>query len=234
MEKRNNYLVPTVILKTADGERAYDLDSRLLEDRIIVARGEVEDGMASIIVEELLHLNDKDPNAPIHLYLMGPGGSVHAGLAVIDTMKIISAPVYTYALGYVASMDAAIFSSGDKRFLLPNSQIMVHQVASGAEGKVHDLVVNLNYDKRLNNLLLALIAKNCGRLTEAEYTTIRDAIDEMVDDNENAVLKLKPSLEKKLRDFKKEVDRDVWLMPKSAIKFGIADEIINPNKVIKK
>ena len=225
-----NYLVPTVIKKTSDGERAYDLDSRMLEDRIIIARGEVEDGMASIITEELLYLNDADPEAPIHLYLMGPGGSVHAGLAVINTMKTIKAPVYTYCMGYCASMDAAIFSAGDKRFLLPDSQIMVHQVASGAEGKVHDLVVNLNYDKRLNNLLLAMIARNCKRLTQKEYEIIKNAIDEMVDDDENAVLKLDAKLAKKLSDFKKEVDRDVWLMPKSAIKFGIADEIVKEQK----
>lgn len=221
-----NYLIPNVVIRESNGERSYDLDSRLLSDRIIVARGEIEDGMASIIVEELLHLNNEDAHSPIHLYLMGPGGSVLAGLAVIDTMKMIEAPVYTYALGYVASMDAAIFSAGDKRYVLPNSQIMLHQVSSGTQGKVHDMIVDVNYNKRLNNLLLATIARNCKKITDEEFSVIRDAIDSLVDDEENAILKLPKDVAKKLADFKKSIDRDTWLMPKSAINFGVADEIL--------
>lgn len=226
MNKINNYLVPNVLVRTSDGERSYDLESRLLSDRIIFLKGEVEDGMASICCEELLHLNNEDSTKPIHLYIMGPGGSIHSGLAIIDTMKLIDAPVYTYAIGYVASMDAAIFSAGDKRYLLPNSQVMVHQLGSGCEGKLHDLSVSVNYDKRLNNLLLGMIGRNCGKFTDKEFNLIRDTIDEMSDDNEDAVMVLPKALAKKLSDFKKSIDRDTWLMPKAAIRFGIADEIL--------
>lgn len=228
--KQNNYLVPNVVVKTSDGERSYDLDSRLLSDRIIVVRGEVDDVMASIVVEELLHLNNENSTAPLHMYIMGPGGSVHSGLAIMDTMKMISAPIYTYALGYVASMDAAIFSAGDKRYVLPNSQVMLHQVGGGAEGKVHDMVVNVNYTKRLNNLLLATLARNCKKLTNEEFNTIKSRIDKMTDDDENVVLKLPTKIGEKLAAFKKEVDRDTWLMADAAVRFGVADEILTTGK----
>lgn len=225
--KANNYLVPNVVVRSSDGERSYDIESRLLSDRIIVLKGEVEDGMAAVVVEELIHLNNEHHKRPIHMYIMSPGGSVHAGLAIIDAMKMIEAPVYTYAMGFTVSMGAAILSAGDKRFAWPNAQIMVHQMASGTEGKVHDIVVDSNYNKRLNNLLLAMIAHNCKRLSDKEYNEIFDAVSMMIDDTEEPTFKVSPTTKKKLDKFKEEIDRDTWLFPKAALKFGIIDEILS-------
>lgn len=231
----NNLVMPTVIKRTSSGDRAYDLDSLLLADRTISLDGEVTDGAANIIRNELLYLNSLDPESPIAFYITSPGGSVHAGFSIIDTMANISAPVYTFGTGYCASMGAAILSCGEKghRYVQPHCQVMVHQVSSGAQGTVHDLMVNVNYDKRLNNIVLALIAKNAGRLTEKEYQTIDDAVQDMKDDDESSVLVLPKTLENKFKAFKKEYDRDTWLMPKAAIKAGIADQIITKISLIK-
>ena len=231
---QNNYLVPNVLERTSNGERVFDLTSRLLEDRIIMIGSEVNDGMAQIVCQELLYLNNKDSKKPIHLYIMSPGGSVHAGLSIINLMNLIEAPVYTYCLGYAASMGAAILSSGEKgrRYALKDSQIMVHQVASGAEGKAHDLRVELKYTLRLNDLLLAMIAKNCGQMSEEEYNEIYDKVNDLDDDSDNSILHLSQPTRKKLDDFKKRVDRDTWLMPKAALKFGIIDEILESRQVL--
>lgn len=229
----NNYLVPNVIERTADGERAYDLESRLLTDRIILINSDVNEMMSRIVIAELLYLNSIDSSAPIHMYIMSPGGDVHAGIGIIDIMESIDAPVYTYCTGFAASMGAAIFSAGEKghRYVMKHSNIMLHQVASGCQGKLHDMSVDVNYTRRLNNVLLGLIAKNSGKITDEEYEVIYDTASAMVDDDERSIFKLPKELEKKFDAFKKSIDRDTWLMPKQAIEFGIADEIINKRKI---
>ena len=227
-----NTLIPTVLERTADGEISYDLYSRLAKDRVIFVNEEVSDQSISVALAELVYLNAISKTKPIHMHIISPGGSVHAGLALIDKMNFISAPVYTYCEGYAASMGAAILCSGEPgyRFAYPNSQTMFHQVGSGGQGKVHDLYVGTNYDKRLNSLLLAMIGKNCGKLSAEEYEIIHDNIEMLKDDDENVVLKLPKPLEKKLNAVKKEFDRDNWMMPSRALEYGAIDKIVKTEK----
>ena len=220
--------IPYVLEKTSSGERSFDIFSRIMEDRIILLGNEVNEDSMNVAIGEMLYLNSVSPTKPIQLFIMSPGGDVQAGLALIDVMNYISAPVYTYAIGRACSMGATILSAGAKghRYALANAQIMVHQIASGAEGKVHDMVVGTNYDKRLNNIVMAMIAKNCGRISEAEYAKAYVAYNMMSDDVEETVVDLDSKIKKKLLAFKEETDRDCWLMPLAAKKFGIIDEII--------
>jgi ATP-dependent Clp protease protease subunit len=130
---RNSILVPTVIEKTAGGERAYDIYSRLLKERIIFLSGEVEDTMANLIVAQLLFLESDDANSDIKLYINSPGGSISAGLAIFDTMELIKPDVSTICVGMAASMGAALLAMGapGKRYALPNSRVMIHQPSGG-------------------------------------------------------------------------------------------------------
>ena len=132
-----NFLVPTVIEQTNRGERAYDIYSRLLKDRIIFLTGPVEDGVSDIIIAQLLFLESQDPNKDIQFYINSPGGVVTAGLAIYDTMNYIKPDVSTICIGQAASMGAVLLSSGakGKRFSLPNSNILIHQPSGGAQGQ---------------------------------------------------------------------------------------------------
>lgn len=176
-EYMKNYLVPNVIVKTNDGERGYDIYSRLLEDRIIFLGEDVNEMTASVIVAQLLHLANEDPNADISLYINSPGGSVYDGLAIYDTMQFIKPDVATYGIGLQASMGAFLLSSGvkGKRFVLPNSRVMIHQPSSGTSGKISDQEITLRESLRLKKLLNEILAKNTGqKLAKIEKDVDRD------------------------------------------------------------
>ena len=165
MTKSSNYLVPNVIVKTRDGERGYDIYSRLLEDRIIFLGEEVNEHTANVIVAQLLHLANEDPNKDIQLYINSPGGSVYDGLAIYDTMNFIKPDVATYGIGLQASMGAFLLSSGTKgkRHLLPNARVMIHQPSSGTQGKVTDQEISLKEAIELKEKLATMMAKNTGQ-----------------------------------------------------------------------
>lgn len=171
------YLVPNVIVKTADGERGYDIYSRLLEDRIIFLGEEVNEHTANVVVAQLLHLANEDPKADISLYINSPGGSVYDGLAIYDTMQFIKPDVATYGIGLQASMGAFLLSSGKKgkRFMLPNSRAMIHQPSSGTQGKISDQEITLREGLRLKQRLNEILAKNTGqKLSRIEKDVDRD------------------------------------------------------------
>lgn len=165
MTKPHNYLVPNVIVKTRDGERGYDIYSRLLEDRIIFLGEEVNEHTANVVVAQLLHLANEDPDKDIHLYINSPGGSVYDGLAIYDTMNFIKPDVATYGIGLQASMGAFLLSSGTKgkRHLLPNARVMIHQPSSGTQGKVTDQEISLKEAIELKEKLATMMAKNTGQ-----------------------------------------------------------------------
>ena len=160
-----NYLVPNVIVKTRDGERGYDIYSRLLEDRIIFIDGEINETTASVVVAELIHLANEDSEADVKLYINSPGGSVYDGLAIYDTMNYIKPDVQTFGIGLQASMGAFLLSSGakGKRHLLPNSRVMIHQPSSGTQGKVTDQEISLREALELKEKLSEIMAKNTGQ-----------------------------------------------------------------------
>lgn len=159
------YLVPTVVEKSYDGERAFDIYSRLLKERIIFLGEEVNEHTANIIVAQLLHLAYEDPKKDISLYINSPGGSVTDGLAIYDTMQFIAPDVATYGIGLQASMGAFLLSSGakGKRHLLPNSRVMIHQPSSGTQGMITDQEIRLKESVRLKQLLTEIMAKNTGQ-----------------------------------------------------------------------
>ena len=168
MNDMRNYLVPNVIVRTRDGERGYDIYSRLLEDRIIFLGEEVTEGSANTIVAQLLHLANEDPYKDIQLYINSPGGSVYDGLAIYDTMQYIKPDVQTIGIGLQASMGAFLLSSGakGKRFVLPNARVMIHQPSSGTQGMVTDQEISLRESVRMKELLAKVIAKNTGQKLE--------------------------------------------------------------------
>lgn len=175
--KPSDYLVPTVIKKSHDGERAYDIYSRLLKDRIIFLGEEVNEHTANIVVAQLIHLADEDPKKDIKLYINSPGGSVYDGLAIYDTIQYIAPDVQTIGIGLQASMGAFLLSSGTKgkRFALPSSRIMIHQPSSGTQGKITDQEITLKEGIFLKKMLNEILAKNTGqRLSKVEKDAERD------------------------------------------------------------
>ncbi len=170
-------LIPYVVDRTDNGERSYDIYSRLLEDRVIFLAGEVTDELANTIVAQLIYLESKDPTKDISLYINSPGGSVTAGLAIYDTMKYIRCDVSTICIGMAASMGAFLLSSGTKgkRYALPNSEIMIHQVLGGASGQASDVEIHTRHLLNTKNRLNAILASNVGKtLEEVEKDTDRD------------------------------------------------------------
>lgn len=165
MTKPSNYLVPNVIVKTREGERGYDIYSRLLEDRIIFLGEEVTEHTANVVVAQLLHLANEDPNKDIQLYINSPGGSVYDGMAIYDTMQFIKPDVQTIGIGLQASMGAFLLSSGTKgkRYVLPHSRVMIHQPSSGTQGKVTDQEISLREVVRIKEELSEIMAKNTGQ-----------------------------------------------------------------------
>jgi ATP-dependent Clp protease protease subunit len=170
-------LIPMVVEKTGNGERAYDIYSRLLKDRIVFVGGEVEDGMANAIVAQLLFLQAADPQKEISMYINSPGGSVTAGLAILDTMRMIKCPVATYCIGQAASMGAILLAAGEKgrRHALPHSRIMIHQPWGGAQGKASDIEITAREILRLKEVLNELLAEASGKDVESvKQDTDRD------------------------------------------------------------
>ena len=194
----DNTLVPMVIEKTGRGERAYDIYSRLLKDRIVMLGGPVTDDSAQLVIAQMLFLSTEDPEADIHFYLNSPGGSVSAGMGIMDTMSFLRCDVATYCLGMAASMGACLLSAGTKgkRFVLPNAQVMLHQPLLGGvmQGQATDLGIEAKHMLRLRDRLYHLMAEFTGK----DYETIH-------------------------RDF----DRNKWLFAEEAIDYGCADKILS-------
>ncbi|WP_345969294.1 MULTISPECIES: ATP-dependent Clp protease proteolytic subunit [Sulfurimonas] len=188
--------IPTVKDRTPRGERYFDLFSKLMGDRVIMITEPIDDHMMGIIVSQLLYLEAEDSEEPIHMYISSPGGSVMAGLAILDTMQLISAPVYTYGLGMVASMAAVLFTCGEPghRYVLPNAEVMIHQPLGGAQGQASDIEIQANHIISLKKRLYKILAEATG----ATVKTIEKAS-----------------------------DRDNYFIAEDAIKFGLADQILN-------
>ena len=168
MSAHNSYLVPMVVEQTSRGERSYDIYSRLMQDRIVLLGGEVNDDSANLIVAQLLFLQAQDAKKPVSMYINSPGGSVTAGLAIYDTMQFISCPVHTYCIGQAASMGAVLLTAGEKghRFALPNARIMIHQPWGGAEGKASDIEITCQEILRLKETLNGILSAHSGQPME--------------------------------------------------------------------
>ena len=160
-----SYLVPNVIVRTRDGERGYDIYSRLLEERIIFLGDEVNEQTANVIVAQLIHLANEDQNADISLYINSPGGSVYDGLAIVDTMNFIKPDVATYGIGLQASFGAVLLATGakGKRHMLPNARVMMHQPHGGTKGQVTDQEISLRESVRTKETLIDIMAKATGQ-----------------------------------------------------------------------
>jgi len=191
-----SYLIPTVIEKTSNGERAYDIYSRLLKENIIFLAGPIDDDVANIVIAQLLFLQSEDAKKDISLYINSPGGSVTAGLAIIDTMNHIKNDVSTLAVGFAASMAAHILASGakGKRFTLPNTEVMIHQPwGAGIEGKVSDIEITAKQMIKNKEILSKMFSKNTG---------------------------------KPIAQVEKDMDRDFFMSAEEAKKYGIVDKIL--------
>lgn len=158
-------IIPTVIDKSQFGERAYDIYSRLLKENIIFVGGPIDDYMANLIVAQLLFLQSEDPKKEVKLYINSPGGSVTAGLAIIDTMRHIKNPISTVCVGIAASMGAVILAAGDKgkRYSLPNSEIMIHQPMGGVEGQASDIAITAKQILKIRDNLYKILAEATGK-----------------------------------------------------------------------
>jgi len=185
-----------VVEQTPRGERAYDIFSRLLKERIIFLGGPVEDHMASLIVAQMLFLESEDPEKPITLYINSPGGSVTAGMAIYDTMQLIKPDVKTFCVGLAASMGAVLLAAGaaGKRYALPNCRVLIHQpMSQGIGGQATDIDIHAREILRTRASLNGILAKHTGQ-----------------------------SLER----VEKDTDRDYWMSPEEALSFGLVDEVI--------
>lgn len=195
----SGYLIPTVVEQSGNGERAFDIYSRLLRERIVFLGTDVNDTVANLIVAQFLFLQAENPKADIDFYINSPGGSVTAGLAIYDTIQSLSCDVKTYCMGQCASMASVLLCSGTKgkRFALPNSRIMIHDVSGGTSGTCTDVKIQMKEMERLENILFGILAEKTG---------------------------------KTISQIKKDCDRDYFMSPDEAIKYGIIDEIIKPKK----
>ncbi|MGJ8677277.1 MAG: ATP-dependent Clp protease proteolytic subunit [Akkermansiaceae bacterium] len=165
---QNNYYIPTVIESDGRGERAFDIYSRLLKDRIIFIGTGIDDGVANSVIAQMLFLQMQDPKKDIHIYINSPGGSVTAGLAIYDTMQFLTCDVNTYCIGICASMGSVLLTAGTKgkRFCLPNSHVMIHQVSGGAQGTAADVERTIGFMFTLKKKLNAILAKHTGKTEE--------------------------------------------------------------------
>jgi ATP-dependent Clp protease, protease subunit len=188
-------LVPTVIEQEGRFERAYDIYSRLLRDRIIFLGNEINQHTANLVVAQILFLENEDSGRDIVLYLNSPGGSVYDALAIYDTMKYVKSDIQTVGIGVQASAAAFLLSSGakGKRLLLPNATVMIHQPSAGTRGKVTDMEIDLKEGLRVKRLLNEILASNTGQ---------------------------------PLSKVEKDVDRDYWMTPEEAKKYGLVDKVI--------
>jgi len=191
-------LIPIVIEKTGRGERAYDIYSRLLNDRIIFLGGGVSDVMANLVVAQLLYLANEDPKAEISMYVNSPGGSVSAGLGIVDTMRFVPCPVATYVIGQAASMGSVIACSGTKgrRFALPHAENLMHQplINGVIEGQATDLEIHAKHILRLRDKLYSLYSENTGQTKDRIHS---------------------------------DCDRDKWLNAQEMLEYGLIDKILD-------
>ena len=196
MEEKN-VLIPYVVERTSSGERTYDLYSRLLDDRIIFLSGEINDAVANTVVAQLIYLEGKDPTKDISLYINSPGGSINAGLAIVDTMNYLSCDVSTVVIGTAASMGSVIASSGakGKRYILPHSEFLIHQArVPGVSYSVNDdLQITAKHLDKNDKIITEILAKNTGKTFE---------------------------------QVKKDMERDNWMSAEEAVQYGLCDEII--------
>ena len=172
-----SYLVPMVIETTGKGERAYDIYSRLLKDRIVFIGTPIDDNVANVIIAQLLFLQMQDPKKDIHIYIHSPGGYVTAGLAIYDTMQFMSCDVCTYCIGQAASMGAVLLAAGTKgkRYALPNARIMIHQPLGGAQGQASDISIQAKEILRTKKTLNEILARHTGQpFSQIEKDTDRD------------------------------------------------------------
>ena len=194
-------MIPVVIEQTSRGERSYDIYSRLLKDRIVMLTGPVEDNMANSIIAQLLFLDAQDPTKDIYLYVNTPGGSVSAGLAIVDTMNFIKADVQTIVLGTAASMGPIIASSGakGKRFMLPNAEYMIHQPMGGTGGGTQqtDMAIAAEHLLKTRNKLEQILADNSGKTVKQVH---------------------------------KDAERDYWMTAEETLAYGFIDKIMDPAK----
>lgn len=170
-------IIPMVIDNTGGGERAYDIYSLLLKERIIFIGNAINDSIANVVVAQLLYLNSVDPKQPIHLYIHSPGGVVYAGLAIYDTMKMLSSPVSTYAVGFTGSMSTFLLSAGEKgkRFALPHATIHMHPTGGGSQGYTEDVRIATREQERLQTQIFHIMGQNCGHTwKEIEDYFLRD------------------------------------------------------------
>lgn len=165
---RSNYYIPYVVEQTGRGERSYDIYSRLLKDRIIFLGTAIDDGVANSVIAQLLFLQMEDGKKDINIYINSPGGSVTAGLAIYDTMQFLTCDVNTYCIGMAASMGAVLLAAGTKgkRFALPNSDIMIHQVSGGAQGTASDVERTVEFMYKLKKRLIRILADSTGKTEE--------------------------------------------------------------------
>ncbi len=173
----NQYLIPTVIEKTSYGERAYDIYSRLLKDRIIFLSGPIDDGVANSIIAQLLFLDSQSNKEDIKIYINSPGGQVTAALAIYDTMQYVKADVSTICIGLAASAAALLLTGGvnGKRMILPNGEVLIHQVMGGAQGQATDMMIHTEHILRTKKRLNEIMAKHTGQLvTKIAQDTDRD------------------------------------------------------------
>jgi ATP-dependent Clp protease, protease subunit len=187
--------IPTVKDRSPRGERYFDLFSKLMGDRVLMITEPIDDHMMGVIVSQLLYLEAEDSGEPIHMYISSPGGSVMAGLAILDTMQLISAPVHTYAMGMVASMAAVLFSCGEQghRYIMPNAEVMIHQPLGGTSGQASDIEIQAKHILNLKKRLYKILSKATG---------------------------------KHVKTIEKESDRDNYFEADQAIKFGLADKVL--------
>lgn len=170
-------LIPTVIEKSSFGERAYDIYSRLLKDNIVFLGGPIDDSVANLVIAQLLFLQSEDPKKEISLYINSPGGQIHSGMAIIDTMQHLKNDIATYCVGMAASMGAVILSCGakGKRFALPNAEVMIHQPSGGTEGQAADIEISAKHIVKLRANLNKILAKTTGQtISKIEKDVDRD------------------------------------------------------------
>ncbi len=198
-----NRLVPMVIEQTPQGERSYDIFSRLLKERIVFLSGQVEDDMASLVCAQLLFLEAEDPDKDIFMYINSPGGVITSGMAIYDTMRYIKCDIATLCIGQACSMGSFLLAGGTKgkRFSLPNSQIMIHQPSGGAQGKASDIEIQAKLILDMRQRLNKIYAENTGQ---------------------------------KLSVIEKAMDRDNFMTPDEALKFGLIDHIVTNRKEMEK
>ena len=189
------HLIPTVIEKSTHGERAYDIYSRLLKERIIFLGDSINDAIANTVIAQMLFLESDDPKKDIKLYVNSPGGSVTSGMAIYDTMQYVKCDISTICVGLAASMGAVLLSAGKKgkRFALPNSEVMLHQVMGGVEGQASDIKIRAEHILKIRDKINQILVSHTGQ---------------------------------PLSKIEKDTDRDFYMTPEEALKYGLVDKII--------